>query len=511
MSWEKWKKQAVIGLHQVALRPESRQILADQGIVDRTDEVVLLKAMALYRQLDRAARPFSSFPLREYEHDHLDTGPRHIVDGLLLHQLLDRLPRQFETRDLDIHYSVFLELIQLARQTGCFLPSEWMPDLSTHFSIDLEDLPTSGPLPGNRLSAMDWLQLREVLSPSSLTYLRHHSSWADLLSDQPDLTIHAQTKMPHLLGLMSEARYWLPKEQHRQLEKLAWVTPDEYLPCLAAVWPSEAHSHLINLLEERWEKTAHVRRPELPQFLLGEPSSKLRRALEAWLLDPGTSPTDAAQEVPLLRGKVGKEVAQHLIYRCLPPSVWGKKLGVSPTNLDKRSAHPSHTDLLIAAGQHGDEVWAEALFGKVSESDCQDGQASGWARAVQILSDSSFLRVYLEYSQRRNIPPISGTQVSHEWFLSLRPSPWSKDLTEAIVQIWGQEAGSMGLSGDKLANTGYSGLPSTHLFALSADPAFFDAFNGVLRYQSTEEEVKTQLNVLYFRRRMHRYFARLNQ
>lgn len=511
MSWEKWKKQAVIGLHQVALRPEFRQILADQGIVDRTDEAALLKAMALYRQLDRGARPFSSFPLREYEHDHPDAGPRPIVDGVLLHQLLDRLPGQFETRDLDIHYPVFLELIQLARQSGCYLPSEWMPDLSAHFSIDLKDLPASEPLPGNRLSAMDWLQLREVLPPSGLTYLRHHSSWGELLPDQPDLMIHPQTSMPHLLGLMSEARYWLPKDRHRQLEKLAWVIPEAYLPCLAAIWPCEERPHLIALLEDRWEKTDHVHRPELPEFLLGEPSSKLRRALEAWLLEPGTSPADAAQEVPLLRGKVGKDVAQHLLYRCLPPGVWGKKLGVSPADFDKASAHPSLTDLLIAAGQHSDEVWAEALLGKVSESDLKAGQSSGWVRAVQTLSDSSFLRVYLEYWQRGNIPPVSGAQVLHEWFLSLRPSPWSKDLTEAIVQTWGQEAGSSLLIGDKLANAGYSGLSSTYLFALSADPAFFDTFNVALRYRSAEEEVKTQLNVLYFRRRMHRYFARLNQ
>gem|GEM_PF-4442050 len=502
MSWEQTKKIALLGTDRMRLPERLRKELQSYGVTEGSEGQMLLQALTLFRQMDRAGQPLQAATVKSMREqrptDAIRKAPPRMMERLLYGSQRGVLP----------------EALSLMQQYAVRIPNEFLPELLSW----LDEHP-------NHLAAV-----RNVLDERAECLVAKHPAWKKYSLDLREDTWY----------------YGNPDERKQWLSAFRQKDPVEALKYLQESWPKEhpqdkclflsvfkvpklpeEESFLAKALVDTQKEVRQMAakmlalRPDHAYrhqvFAKAKEHIYLNDTGELQVVPPGQQDDSLIQlGIGYTRKGISAKQTRRWVWdmvRLVPPAFWETWTKCSAPRALRIFARandrlPLLEALVEASVLHGDEQWMAALLrlGLREEEEVLDAHQG--RKLLRELPDHVLNEVMTSYLHDQ--PNALFMSNLARQVLLAGSQAWSIALTRAVIRPFRE-----GLSGgSRLYGWEWEGYqPVLDKLAMRCPPEMFDELRqgwnrGVGSWGMWEKRIDQALKTVHFRQGMHRYFTK---
>lgn len=502
MSWEEAKKLALLGTDRARLPERLRKTLRALGVEEGSEGQMLLQALTLFRQMERAGQPLRTGTDQNIPHQKVTPAYRK-APARLLERLLHEAQQE-----------VLPEALSLLQDYEVKVPNEFLPELMSWLSEH----------PGQ------WEAVRDTLDERAHHLIARNPNWKQFA-----------------LSINEDAWYYgNPADRRQWLVTLRQKSPREALAYLQESWEKEHPQDKCRFLSV-FKKAPHaVEEPFLAQALTDSQKEVRQMAAKMLAIRPdhpyrhhlfakatqyltreeeGTLQVEvpagydeefAALGIGYRRKNVSAKQARRWVWdmvRLIPPAFWEtwcrRKTYRALRLFAVAEDRPFLLEALVEATVlHRDEQWMGAILRLALREEEDLLTTAPGQKLLRALPAHVFNEVMVAHLQDQPNAPLLGGLARQ--VLLIGEQPWSEALTRAVIRPFRE-----GLSGSSwLYGWEWEGYqPVMDQLALRCPPEMLDELRqGWNRAAGSwgmwEKRIDRLLKTVHFRQGMHRYFAK---
>lgn len=502
MSWEEVKKLALLGTDRTRMPERLRKTLHGLGVEEGSEGQMLLQALSLFRQMERAGQPLhAELPRRTPQQQTAPSfrkAPARMMERLLHGAQQEVLP----------------EALSLLREYEVKVPNEFLPELMSWLAEH----------PGQ------WDAVQATLDQRAHYLIARHPEWKAFAPSSHEDTWY--------YGNPADRRQWLAalrqKSPHEALTYLedSWAKEHPQDKCLLlSVFKTDHHAAEEPFLEKALTSSQKEVRQMAAKMLVIRPDHSYRHQLFAKATqyitlseeDECQVEVPAGQDEELARLGIGyqrknitaKQTRRWVwdMVRLIPPAFWEtwcrrktyRALRLFAMADDRL---PLLEALVEAAVLHRDEHWMGAIL-RLALREEEDLLATPQGKKLlRALPAHTFNEVMTTHLQDQPNALLLGGLAGQA--LLAGDQPWSEALTRALVRPFREGISSS----SRLYGWEWEGYqPVMDELALRCPPEMLDELRqgwnrGVGSWGMWEKRIDRLLKTVHFRQGIHRYFAK---